>query len=130
MEFWYLRKCVVILQYTHTHLWLPAWVWYWLLVIHHRTSACDYRVSFPKLIPHTYNLLFPNNVLSTVQSSGIQFIYSIYKYISNMSGPGAGFEFKPYEVSWLKRDVLLFANTIGCTADELQFLYVCNPKSV
>jgi hypothetical protein len=41
-----------------------------------------------------------------------------------MSGPGAGFEYPPQEVTWLKRDVLLFANTIGCTADELHFLYV------
>lgn len=42
-----------------------------------------------------------------------------------MSNPGAGFEYPPTEVSWLKRDVLLFANSIGCTADELHFLYVC-----
>jgi hypothetical protein len=41
-----------------------------------------------------------------------------------MSGPGVGFEYPPTEVSWLKRDVLLFANTIGCTVDELHFLYV------
>jgi hypothetical protein len=41
-----------------------------------------------------------------------------------MSGPGVGFEYPPQQVSWLKRDVLLFANTIGCTADELHFLYV------
>lgn len=41
-----------------------------------------------------------------------------------MSDPGAGFEYPPAEVSWLKRDVLLFANSIGCTADELHFLYV------
>ncbi|KAL9077459.1 MAG: hypothetical protein Q9161_000304 [Pseudevernia consocians] len=40
-----------------------------------------------------------------------------------MSGPGAGFDYPSQEVSWLKRDVLLFANSIGCTADELQFLY-------
>jgi peroxisomal enoyl-CoA hydratase 2 len=37
---------------------------------------------------------------------------------------GVGFEYPPTEVSWLKRDVLLFANTVGCTADELHFLYV------
>jgi len=42
-----------------------------------------------------------------------------------MSGPGAGFEYPPVEVAWLKRDVLLFANSIGCTADELHFLFVC-----
>ncbi|KAI1176658.1 Thioesterase/thiol ester dehydrase-isomerase [Nemania sp. FL0916] len=41
-----------------------------------------------------------------------------------MSGPGAGFEYPPVEVSWLKRDALLFANSIGCTPDELHFLYV------
>ncbi|KAI2618472.1 Thioesterase/thiol ester dehydrase-isomerase [Hypoxylon sp. NC1633] len=40
-----------------------------------------------------------------------------------MSGPGAGFEYPPTEVSWTKRDALLFANTIGCTSDELHFLY-------
>src|ERR1700731_528681 len=44
-----------------------------------------------------------------------------------MSGPGAGFEYPPYEVTWLKRDVLLFANSIGCTADELHFLFVILP---
>lgn len=41
-----------------------------------------------------------------------------------MSGPGVGFEYPPVEVKWLKRDVLLFANSIGVTADELHFLYV------
>ncbi|KAK7752729.1 hypothetical protein SLS62_005281 [Diatrype stigma] len=41
-----------------------------------------------------------------------------------MSGPGVGFEYPPNEVSWLKRDALLFANSIGCTFDELHFLYV------
>ncbi|KAI0548253.1 Thioesterase/thiol ester dehydrase-isomerase [Xylaria curta] len=45
-----------------------------------------------------------------------------------MSGPGAGFEYPPVEVSWLKRDVLLFANTIGCTSDELHFLYELDPN--
>ncbi|KAG0649860.1 Siderophore biosynthesis cluster NIT22 [Hyphodiscus hymeniophilus] len=44
-----------------------------------------------------------------------------------MSGPGVGFEYPPKEVSWLKRDVLLFANTIGCTVDELHFLYELHP---
>jgi len=44
-----------------------------------------------------------------------------------MSGPGAGFEYPPKEVAWLKRDVLLFAASIGCTADELQFLYELHP---
>lgn len=40
------------------------------------------------------------------------------------SNPGAGHESAPVEVSWLKRDVLLFAASIGATADELHFLYV------
>lgn len=41
-----------------------------------------------------------------------------------MPGPGEGFEYPPVEVSWLKRDVLLFAHSIGCTTEELHFLYV------
>ena len=41
-----------------------------------------------------------------------------------MSGPGVGFEYPRQEGSWLKRDVLLFANSIGCKSDELHFLYV------
>ncbi|KAH8675786.1 MaoC like domain-containing protein [Xylariales sp. PMI_506] len=40
-----------------------------------------------------------------------------------MSGPGVGFEYPSTEVSWLKRDVLLFAASIGCTSEELHFLY-------
>jgi len=45
-----------------------------------------------------------------------------------MAGPGVGHEYKPVQVSWLKRDVLLFANSIGCTAaDELHFLYELHP---
>ncbi|KAJ9649458.1 hypothetical protein H2199_000233 [Coniosporium tulheliwenetii] len=47
--------------------------------------------------------------------------------MSKSSEPGVGFEFPSYPVSWLKRDVLLFANSIGCTADELHFLYA--PKT-
>ncbi|PKY04174.1 trimethyllysine dioxygenase TmlH [Aspergillus campestris IBT 28561] len=45
-----------------------------------------------------------------------------------MSGPGVGHEFPPQEVSWQKRDVLLFANSIGCKADELHFLYELHPN--
>ncbi|KAF2813731.1 Thioesterase/thiol ester dehydrase-isomerase [Mytilinidion resinicola] len=45
-----------------------------------------------------------------------------------MSGPGVGFEFPTFEVTWLKRDVLLFAASIGCTADELHFLYELHPS--
>lgn len=41
-----------------------------------------------------------------------------------MPDPGAGFEYPAKPVSWLKRDVLLFAASIGCKADELHFLYV------
>ncbi|EQL03689.1 hypothetical protein G6O67_006987 [Ophiocordyceps sinensis] len=44
-----------------------------------------------------------------------------------MSGPGVGFEYPPQDVAWLKRDVLLFANSIGCKADELHFLYELHP---
>ncbi len=40
-------------------------------------------------------------------------------------GPGVGFEFPSFEVKWLKRDLLLFATSIGATyPDELHFLYV------
>ncbi|KAI1330294.1 Thioesterase/thiol ester dehydrase-isomerase [Xylariaceae sp. FL0255] len=42
--------------------------------------------------------------------------------------PGAGFEYPPVEVSWVKRDVLLFANSIGATSDELHFLYELDPN--
>lgn len=41
-----------------------------------------------------------------------------------MSGPGAGFEFKPKDVTWNKRDSLLFASSIGADIDELQFVFV------
>lgn len=41
-----------------------------------------------------------------------------------MPDPGVGFEYPRTDVSWLKRDVLLFAVSIGCTADELRFIYV------
>jgi len=41
-----------------------------------------------------------------------------------MSNPGAGHQYPPVPVSWYKRDALLFANSIGCTVDELHFLYV------
>ncbi|ORY62176.1 HotDog domain-containing protein [Pseudomassariella vexata] len=45
-----------------------------------------------------------------------------------MSSPGAGFEYPPQTVSWLKRDALLFAASIGCTDDELHFLYELDPN--
>lgn len=47
-----------------------------------------------------------------------------HTYILTMSAPGAGHEFPAKAVSWQKRDVLLFANSIGIKADELHFLYV------
>jgi hypothetical protein len=41
------------------------------------------------------------------------------------AGPGVGFEFPSFEVRWLKRDLLLFAASIGATyPDELHYLYV------
>ncbi|GBF60317.1 enoyl-CoA hydratase [Trichophyton mentagrophytes] len=45
-----------------------------------------------------------------------------------MSGPGAGHQFPSEDVSWMKRDILLFANSIGCTAEELHFLYELHPN--
>ncbi|KAE8153250.1 hypothetical protein BDV25DRAFT_127328 [Aspergillus avenaceus] len=45
-----------------------------------------------------------------------------------MSTPGAGFEYPAQEVSWVKRDILLFAHSIGCKADELHFLYELHPN--
>ncbi|CAO2647763.1 Nn.00g086850.m01.CDS01 [Neocucurbitaria sp. VM-36] len=44
-------------------------------------------------------------------------------------GPGVGFEFPSFPVSWLKRDLLLFAASIGATyPDELHFLYELHPS--
>ena len=39
-----------------------------------------------------------------------------------------GFEFPATPVAWLKRDLLLFANSIGIKHDELQFLYELHPS--
>lgn len=45
--------------------------------------------------------------------------------MGNEAGPGVGFEYPSFEVKWLKRDLLLFAASIGATyPDELHFLYV------
>jgi hypothetical protein len=45
--------------------------------------------------------------------------------MSSEAGPGVGFEYPAFEVKWLKRDLLLFAASIGATyPDELHFLYV------
>jgi hypothetical protein len=54
---------------------------------------------------------------------GFSVSYPLHIIIA-MSAPGAGHEFPAKEVSWQKRDVLLFANSIGVKADELHFLYV------
>jgi len=40
----------------------------------------------------------------------------------------AGFQYPPIPVSWLKRDLLLFANSIGIKKDELHFLYELHPS--
>ncbi|BEI93850.1 uncharacterized protein CcaverHIS019_0603090 [Cutaneotrichosporon cavernicola] len=45
-----------------------------------------------------------------------------------MSNPGVGFQYPPVPVTWLKRDALLFANSIGATADELHLLYELHPN--
>ncbi|KAJ3487666.1 hypothetical protein NLG97_g6356 [Lecanicillium saksenae] len=45
-----------------------------------------------------------------------------------MSGPGVGFEYPPQKVSWLQRDLLLFANSIGANAEELHLLYELHPN--
>lgn len=45
-----------------------------------------------------------------------------------MSGPGVGFEYPRKEVTWTKRDALLFANSIGATSQELHFLYELDPN--
>ena len=41
-----------------------------------------------------------------------------------MSTPDFSHEFPPREVSWLQRDVLLFASSIGVKATDVHFLYV------
>lgn len=45
-----------------------------------------------------------------------------------MATPGAGFEYPSQPVSWTKRDLLLFAASIGCTTSELHFLYELHPS--
>lgn len=44
--------------------------------------------------------------------------------VSMSALPGVGFEYPCQDVSWTKRDALLFAWSIGCTEEELHFLYV------
>lgn len=50
--------------------------------------------------------------------------------IITLATMSAGYNFPPQEVSWLKRDVLLFAHSIGVAADELHLLYVSNPLAL
>ncbi|KAI9725262.1 MAG: hypothetical protein M1828_003276 [Chrysothrix sp. TS-e1954] len=46
-----------------------------------------------------------------------------------MATPGAGFQFAPQPVSWTKRDILLFAASIGCTrTSDLHYLYELHPS--
>lgn len=39
------------------------------------------------------------------------------------AGGGVGHKFPPTPVGWLKRDLLLYSNSIGTCSDELHFLY-------
>lgn len=71
--------------------------------------------------------------LESVLSSSISQLLRniIHKFTMGESNPGAGHKSAPVEVSWLKRDVLLFASSIGATApDELNFLYVRAAKQL
>lgn len=40
----------------------------------------------------------------------------------------AGYRYPPIKCSYNRRDVLLFANAIGCKADEIHLLYELDPK--
>jgi hypothetical protein len=93
------------------------------------------KLSDPRLLddPRNYRSYFslPLRLFSLFPSLLTHFFYLIlYSYSFHttipMSAPGAGHEFPAQEVSWQKRDVLLFANSIGVKADELHFLYVCH----
>ncbi|KAL1306337.1 hypothetical protein AAFC00_005054 [Neodothiora populina] len=37
------------------------------------------------------------------------------------------YQYEPKPAAWLKRDILLFANSIGCTAAEMHYLYELHP---
>jgi hypothetical protein len=76
------------------------------------TLVCHYTFLFPPLNFWSFFYLI---------------LYSLFYTTIKMSAPGAGHEFPAQEVSWQKRDVLLFANSIGIKADELHFLYVSQP---
>jgi hypothetical protein len=66
------------------------------------------------------------NYIAIYPFSITNFIYTTVTM--GKENPGQGFEYPATEVSWLKRDVLLFAASIGCTEDELHFLYELHPK--
>jgi peroxisomal enoyl-CoA hydratase 2 len=80
------------------------------LAIEHSTNLEHF---FPYLVSH---LIIPPPTLNSLT------------HIATMSGPGVGFEYPRSAVAWLKRDVLLFAASIGCTVDELHFLYELHPN--
>lgn len=48
--------------------------------------------------------------------------------MSGSSVTDTSFDLPSYPVSWLKRDLLLFANSIGVKSDELHFLYELDPS--
>lgn len=79
-------------------------------------------VAFPSLSSFYILLILLSRTAPTCQKFG-QFVLTNSANIK-MTTPGAGHEFPPVDVSWTKRDVLLFAASIGCTVDELHFLYV------
>lgn len=41
-----------------------------------------------------------------------------------MAAQDTSFSLPSNDVAWLKRDLLLFANSIGVKSDELHFIYV------
>lgn len=92
------------------------------------------RLLFSRLSPaYLYHELWINidnvdNRIAVIKSHAI-FRSKVHHYhpknqIAIMVGPGVGYEQPREKVTWLKRDILLFANSIGCTTDELHFLYV------
>ena len=88
----------------------------------------------PGLPPRSYLKLLKGYVLELhIHLTHIRIALNFSFESHNMSekaGPGVGFEFPSYEVSWLKRDLLLFAASIGATyPEELHFLYVSHRSS-
>jgi hypothetical protein len=98
-----------------------------LMVGHPRKRLLNHPIIIRSSAPHSprncrryFSLPFSFFFSSDISQLFLYHFYSIY----TMSAPGAGHEFPRQEVSWQKRDVLLFANSIGVKADELHFLYV------